>query len=89
MNDTTNQMIMISLDLLVPKNHNYRKILNILNFKKLTRPLKAIEREEGYIGYGIQRLFKVIFLQFLEDLSDRELEKYLQENNAAKLFCDF
>ncbi len=89
MNSTSNQMIMISLDLLVPKNHNYRKILKILNFKKLTRPLKSIEREEGYVGYGIERLFKIIFLQFLEDLSDRQLEKYIQENVAAKLFCDF
>ena len=25
----------------------------------------------------------------MEDLSDRELERYLQENNAAKWFCDF
>ena len=30
-----------------------------------------------------------LFLQFLEDLSDRELEKFLQENNAGKLFCGF
>ena len=25
----------------------------------------------------------------MEDLSDRELKKILQENTAAKLFCDF
>lgn len=25
----------------------------------------------------------------MEDLSDRELERYLQENNAGKWFCDF
>ncbi|QIV94380.1 transposase [Allofrancisella frigidaquae] len=25
----------------------------------------------------------------MEDLSDRELEKYLQENTAAKWFCEF
>lgn len=25
----------------------------------------------------------------MEDLSDRELERYLQENNAAKWFCEF
>lgn len=28
-------------------------------------------------------------LQFLEDLSDRELERYLQENTAGKWFCGF
>ena len=28
-------------------------------------------------------------LQFTEDLSDRELERYLLDNNSAKWFCDF
>lgn len=27
--------------------------------------------------------------QFMEDLSDRQLEKFIQENNAAKWFCGF
>ena len=43
----------------------------------------------GKEGYGITTLFKCIFLQFLQDLSDRQLESYLQENTAAKLFCGF
>lgn len=25
----------------------------------------------------------------MEDLSDRELERYMQENTASKWFCDF
>ena len=25
----------------------------------------------------------------MEDISDRELERFLQENNAGKLFCGF
>jgi len=35
------------------------------------------------------RLFKCLFLQFLENLSDRELARFLQENTSAKWFCDF
>ena len=35
------------------------------------------------------RLFKCLLLQFMENLSDRELERFLQENNAAKWFCGF
>ena len=88
-NENARQMTMFCLDHLVCKNHSYRKILEIFNFNKLIRPLKGIGREVGYVGYGIDRLFKTIFLQFLEDLSDRELEKFLQENIAAKLFCGF
>ena len=30
-----------------------------------------------------------VLLQFMEDISDRELERYIQENNAAKWLCDF
>jgi IS5 family transposase len=34
-------------------------------------------------------LFKCLFLQHLEDLSDRELERYLAENVVARWFCGF
>ena len=34
-------------------------------------------------------MFKCLLLQFMEDLSDRELERYLQENTAGKWFCGF
>ena len=35
------------------------------------------------------RLFKCLLLEFMENLSDRELERYLEDSNAAKLFCGF
>ena len=38
---------------------------------------------------GSVRLFKCLLLQFMEDLSDRELVRYLSDSNAAKWFCDF
>ena len=34
-------------------------------------------------------MFLCLLLQFVEDLSDRELEKFLKENNASKWFCQF
>ncbi len=71
---------MITLEDLVEENHSYRK------FKKIW---KKVESNNNYKGYGIFRLFKCLLLQFLEDLSDRELEKYLKENTSAKWFCDF
>jgi transposase len=42
----------------------------------------------NYKGYGINTLFKTLLLQHLEDISDRELERFLQENTAAKWFCN-
>jgi len=83
------QIVMISLEDLVPKNHVYRKFSNIWQFKGIEKHLKKVEKDRNYKGYGILRLFKCLLLQFLEDLSDRELERFLKENNSGKWFCDF
>ena len=49
------------------------------------RQLKKLTEE----GYGKERIFKMMLAQYIEDLSDRETERYLQENVAAKYFCGF
>ena len=84
-----NQVIMVSLEELIPNNHIYRKFFNIWDLSFIKKQLKKIETENNYKGYGAFKLFKCLLLQFLEDLSDRELEKYLQENVTAKWFCNF
>lgn len=83
------QIEMISLEDLVPTNHNYRKFTKIWSFASAEKRLKKLEKDNPYKGYGNLRLFKCLLLQFMENLSDRELERYLQENNAAKWFCGF
>ena len=78
------------MDLLVRKDHPYPKILEWVDFAGLTRQLKfLLNRKYGRPGYKIESGFKGLILQFMEDLSDWELERYLQENVAGKLFCDF
>lgn len=83
------QVEMISLDELVPAKHQYRKFIKIFDFNNVNHHLKSVEKDANYKGYGVDRLFKCLLLQFMEDLSDRELERMLQENNSAKWFCDF
>jgi len=51
--------------------------------------LLTVENKSNYKGYGILRLFKCLLMQFMEDMSDRELERYLGDSNAAKWFCEF
>ena len=87
--DQSNQIVMISLEELVPQNHIYRKFLKIWNFAGTKEILRKVEKDNNYKGYGMLRLFKCLLLQFMEDLSDRELERFLNENNAGKWFCDF
>ena len=80
---------MISLEELVPLTHQYRKFINVFNFAKICHHLKSAEKDTNYKGYGVERLFKCLLLQFLEDVSDRKLERLLQKNTAAKWFCSF
>jgi len=83
------QIEMVSLDDLVPATHNYRQFIQLWSFHHASKQLKKLEKDNPYKGYGLMRLFKSLLLQFMGDLSDRELERYLQENNAAKWFCGF
>lgn len=83
------QVEMICLEDLVSKNHNYRKFAKIWSFKFVEKKLKKLEKDNQYKGHGLLRLFKCLLLQFMENLSDRELERFIEENNAAKWFCGF
>ena len=83
------QMEMASLDQLVAQDHVYRQFLKIWSFRTANKYLVKLEKENPHKGYGLLRLFKCLLLQFLEDHSDRELERFLAENTAAKLFCGF
>ena len=83
------QIVMVSLDELVFEDHIYRHFMKLWRFHSVEKHLKEVEKDNNYKGFGIVRLFKCLLLQFMEDLSDRELKRYLQENNAAKLFCGF
>jgi len=83
------QIEMVSLEDLVLPSHQYRDFDRIFDFKSILTTLRNAEKEAAYKGYGVLRLFKCLLLQFIEDLSDRELQRFLQENNAAKWFCGF
>jgi len=86
---SSKQITMVSLDQLVSSKHQYRKFKELFDFTAASEELKSVESPANYKGYGVLRLFKCLLLQFMEDLSDRELERYLSDSNAAKWFCDF
>lgn len=80
---------MVCLDQLVSAKHQYRKFKELFDFEVAAKALRSVESPANYKGYGVLRLFKCLLLQFMEDLSDRELERYLSDSVAAKWFCDF
>lgn len=83
------QVTLVSLDELVDGKHQYRSFARLFDFKVIEPILKSLEALSNYKGFGVMRLFRCLLLQFMEDLSDRELEVYLKDSNAAKWFCDF
>lgn len=85
----TEQMEMVSVEQLVPEKHTYRRLKSLLDFKSIAKAVKLPVSETGAIGYGRVRLIMCLILQFMEDLSDREFERFIAENNAGKWFCGF
>lgn len=83
------QTEIVNLEDLVPAKHMYRKFIQLWSFTHVEKQLLEIETDNNHKGYGMLKLFKGLLLQFMEDVSDRELERLLQENTAAKWFCNF
>jgi IS5 family transposase len=86
---STEQMEMVSVEQLVPETHTYRKLKKLLDFDRIAKSVKVKTSELGATGFGKIRLIMCLILQFMEDLSDREFERFIGENNAGKWFCDF
>lgn len=85
----SHQVEMVTLEELVPSNHIYRKFKELWNLNDVKKELEKIEVNSDHKGYGIFRLFMSLLLQFMEDLSDRELEEALRNNLSFKWFCEF
>ena len=86
-----NQMAFIDMDLReqVSGKHELWDIDKTINLSALSYRLKDLGSMVGRHGYGIDVGLKCLFLQFLYDLSDRQLEKELRFNIAYKWFCGF
>lgn len=82
------QSLFVSLDSLVPKEHPYRRFDTLISFSELSRPYQNLYSIKGRKEKGVEFGLRCLVLQFTEDLSDREMERYLQENMAGKWFCD-
>ena len=72
------QVEMVNLEELVSSTHQYRQFSKVFDFLEIEKSLNSIEKEAAYKGYGLARLFRCLVLQFMEDISDRELERYIQ-----------
>jgi IS5 family transposase len=86
---STQQIEMVSIEQLVPSNHIYRRLKKLLDFGRIVVSVHVPSSEIGATGFGKERLVICLILQFMEDLSDREFERFIAETNPAKWFCSF
>lgn len=87
MNKRHQTELLLTLDSLVGTGHPYRKLDELLCLKSLSQPFSNIFSTRGPKGRGVEFGLRTLVLQFMEDLSDREMQRYLSENLAAKWFC--
>lgn len=80
--------IFIALDELIPVDHPYRKLDQLLSFSEISKPYYSLYSMNGRKEKGVEFGLRALVLQFIEDLSDREMERFLQENLAGKWFCE-
>lgn len=76
-------------DALVAPDNAFRKLSQLIDFEKLTNPLRNLYSDLGQNGLDIAKGFKALLVQFWEDYSDRQMEKAVQENIAVRWFCGF
>lgn len=79
------QLEYICLEDLIPQNHIYREFQSLQDLSVLKPELEKIEQNSDHKGYGVFRMFLCLLLQFVEDLSDRELEKLSLAKSIDKL----
>jgi len=89
---TTGEQLMltnITTDSLLSKNHVYRKMLKVLDLTPLLPNIAKKYSKMGKKAINPEKGIKMLLLQFLEDASDREMERYMAENIACKHFAGY
>lgn len=76
-------------DELVANDHPYRKINQVLDLKPILKEFEHLYSNQGASGIPLEKGFRALILQFMENYSDRQMEKALKENIAVKWFCGY
>ena len=79
--------IQYDLNEIVSKDHELRKIDEMIPFSEIIKSFESKTKNVGRDGYGVVIGMKCLYLQFLYDLSDREMEERLRHDIAFRWFC--
>ncbi|MBI2590236.1 transposase [Candidatus Berkelbacteria bacterium] len=73
----------------VRKDHPFRIMNDLVDFDRSARTYRRLYSQIGAKGIPIAQAMRLLIIQWLEDYSDREMERAAQENLAIKWFCGF
>jgi IS5 family transposase len=71
----------------VPEDHFLRRLDELIRWERLEKRLRGFYREQGRDAHNAVMMFKLLTLQFLYDLSDRELEEAARDRISFRWFC--
>lgn len=73
----------------VREDHPFRVMNELVDFDRSARTYRHLYSQTGTKGIPIEQAIRLLIIQWLEDYSDREMERAVQENLAVKWFCGF
>lgn len=73
----------------VRADHPFRIMNELIDFDRSARTYRHLYSPTGTKGIPIEQAIRLLIVQWLEDYSDREMERALQENLAVKWFCGY
>jgi transposase, IS5 family len=76
-------------DAVVPADHPFRTLLDIIDWAELAEPLHELYSDVGEPGIDPEKGLKCLVVQFWEDYSDRQMEHAVRENMAVRGFTGF
>jgi len=71
---------------LIPKNHLFRRLRALLDWEALAAEIYDCYQDAGRPLVPPEMMIRIVFLQFLVDRSDRQIEDDLLMHNGYKFF---
>jgi len=77
------------LEKAVGLKHPFRTLDKSLDLNKIARGYRSLYSKTGAKAIPIERAVRMLAIQFLEDYSDRQMERAIEENMAIRWFCGY
>jgi len=79
----------ITCERLLKSDHPYRDLKSVFDVSTVVGQFTGLYSPLGRTGYPLSQGLSSLVIQFLEDYSDRQMERALAENVAVKWYCGF